>query len=104
MDKAAEDARVFGATEESIAAAHGPAEKEFHVWPENWAAVQAFLAVRTQWVTGMNGPQALDYTRVRDGLAMAGIDATPELFQKLRVIEFAVLEALNAKAKTSARA
>ena len=101
-DKVRADLRAFGATEEAIVKQLGPEEKDFHVWPENWPAVDAFLAVRTQWITGMNGPTALDYTRVRDGLAMAGIETTPELFQKLRILESAVLEALSKRAKTSA--
>lgn len=92
---------MFGATAQSVEAAHGPDEKDFPVWPENWAAVNAFLAVQTQWITGMNGPTGLDYTRVRDGLALAGIEATPEIFHKLRVLESAVLEVLSNKGKES---
>lgn len=32
------------------------------VWPENRQAVQVFLAMRTQWRIGMNGPTGLDYS------------------------------------------
>lgn len=53
--------------------------------------MQAFLAVQTQWTNGMSGPTGLDYTRVRDGLGMAGIEVTPELFQSLRLIETSAL-------------
>ncbi len=61
--------------------------------------MQAFLAVQTQWITGMNGPTGLDYTRVRDGLAMAGIEVSKDLFQKIRVMESGVLSALAEKNK-----
>jgi|CXWL01.1.fsa_nt_gi hypothetical protein len=101
MDKAREDARAFGATEESITEAHGPDDKDCHVWPDNWAAWQAFLAVQTQWNTGSAGYTGLDYTRVSSGLRMAGIAETPELFDKLRIIEAAVLNLLANKDKAS---
>jgi hypothetical protein len=93
---------VLGASEASIEAVHGPEEKDFLVWPENWPAMQAFFTVQTQWSRGGMGDLAgLDYTRVRDGLGMAGIDVTPEIFQKLRIFESAVLEALAKKEKGS---
>lgn len=64
--------------------------------------MQAFFAVQTQWASGgMGGPSGLDYTRVRAGLHLAGIEATPELFQKLQILESAVLEALAKKDKAS---
>ncbi len=99
FDQAREDARVLGFTAESIEAVHGPEEKDFHVWAENWDAWGAFMAVQTQWSTGMSGYTGLDYTRVKAGLELAGVEATPELFGKLRIIESAVLEALAPKDK-----
>lgn len=77
----------------------GPKEEGFQVWPENWPAVEAFLAVQTQWSIGMAGPTGLDYTRVRAGLELAGMQVTPELFQKLRILESAALSALARKEK-----
>lgn len=97
FDQAREDLRAFGASDDAIDAQLGPEEKNFHVWPENWAAFQAFLDVNTQWITGMSGPTGLDYERVRAGLDMAGVQVTPELFQKLRILEAAVLNALSKK-------
>ena len=91
-EKAREDLRRFGADEASIEVALGPKEEGFKVWPENWPALQAFLAVQTQWASGMGGATGLDYMRVRAGLEMAGIEVTPELFQSLRLMESAALE------------
>jgi len=91
LDKAREDLRQFGATEEEIDRQLGPEEDAFSVWPENWEALNAFLLMNTQWVVGMNGPTGLDYTRVKDGLSMAGVEMNPELFSKLRTLETAAL-------------
>lgn len=89
----------MGATEESIKEAHGDEEKDFLIWPENWEAVRAFLSVSSQWSVGVNGPTGLDYSRVRAGLEMAGIEVTPDLFGKLRVLESAALALMGGKAK-----
>jgi hypothetical protein len=93
MDQARKDARLLGATEESIVSEHGPEETLCEVWPENWLAVEAFLVVQTQWSVGMGGATGFDYTRVKAGLEMAGITVSVELFEKLRVIEHAALRA-----------
>jgi len=97
-DKAIDDASVLGATPESIAALHGEKEESFEIDPENWDAFTAFLSVATQWAMASHGgPTGLDYQRVKAGLEMAGVDVTPELFGKLRVIERAALNAMNGK-------
>lgn len=70
------------------------------MWPENWAAMEAFLSVQTQWSVGMGGPTGLDYTRVRAGLELAGVQVTPELFQQLRILESGALSALNKRNKS----
>lgn len=82
-------------------------EKEFEVWPENWATVEAFLLVSTQWrVVQQGGGMApghtywigLDYAGVAVGLSGHGIDATPEIWRGLRVMEAAARNTLNGAA------
>lgn len=80
---------------EATAASH-----DFPVWQDNWAALQAFLAVNTQWraVAGPEGSiwvQGLDYAGVAAGLTGAGIAATPELWSDLRIMEAAARNQLN---------
>lgn len=79
-------------------------EKEFEVWPENWAIVEAFLFVSTQWrVVQQGGGMApgqtywigLDYAGVAAGLAGAGIDASAEIWRGLRVMEATARNTLN---------
>lgn len=89
--KAREDLRQFGASDADIARALPPKPGPFEIWPENHDAWMAFRAVQTQWCSGAAGPTGLDYTRARDGLAMAAMEVTPEIFAKLRTIEGAAL-------------
>jgi hypothetical protein len=74
------------------------------VWAENWAIVQAFLTVTTQWrvaaiggglVPGRLIVMGFDYAGVCAGLHAAGIAATPELWRGLRIMEEAAAAALN---------
>jgi hypothetical protein len=70
------------------------------VWPQNVAAVRAFLAVCNQWRTisaGLAGPRVigLDYGAARDGLALSGIEASPDLWAEVQVIEGAAMAAMR---------
>lgn len=70
------------------------------VWPDHAAAVEAFLAVETQWRWvggGMGGLMAigLDYAGVQAGLALAGVEMTPDLWAQVRLIEAGAAAALN---------
>jgi hypothetical protein len=96
------DARALGVPEAAIAALEAGGDAgDLEVWPENWATLDAFLAVSTQWrvVPGVMGGAAyyagLDYAGVAAGLAGAGIAATPELWAGLRTMEAAARDALN---------
>jgi hypothetical protein len=65
------------------------------IWPENWAAVEVFSAMQTQWRVGMNGPTGLDYTAlppVMDLLAVQEKDERAECFAGMRVMEREALE------------
>lgn len=79
------------------------------MWLENWDTVRAFLAVSTQWnVVSIGGGLApaqtywigLNYPGVEVGLRSAGIDATPELWTGLRVMEAAAKASLNGHTET----
>lgn len=71
-------------------------DAEDGVWPENEAAVNAFLEICTQFrvVAHFDGSlqrTGLDYPAVRVGLRMAGVGVTRELWQSLQVIESGVI-------------
>lgn len=83
-------------------------EEEFEVWPDNWATVEAFLFVSTQWRVierggGMAPAQTywigLDYAGVAAGLAGAEIATSADLWRGLRVMEAAARNTLNGVAE-----
>ena len=74
-------------------------EEPVPIWPENLKAINLFISISTQWRTGMNGPIGLDYNVLfyrmdRMGLTDADHD---ELFDDIRTIEAAALNAMNKK-------
>jgi hypothetical protein len=68
------------------------------VWESNVDAVMAFLSISTQWrvVAGATGLiyTGLDYAGVRDGLSLAGIVVTPDLWAGVQTIERGALSAM----------
>lgn len=92
----AEDLAKLQAPPEALAAAAAGAPPEtVEVLPECWQAVEAFLLCQTQWrLAGMGSPIGLDYAGVQAALHLNGVAATTELFQDLRVMEHAAVEAL----------
>ncbi|MDZ4136032.1 MAG: DUF1799 domain-containing protein [Paracoccaceae bacterium] len=74
------------------------------VWPQNAGAVRAFLAVCSQWrmvalASGAVFYAGLDYGGAQAGLALAGIEASPELWAEVRVIEAGALGQLNRRGR-----
>ena len=65
-------------------------------WPENAQAVYLFIQLLTQWRVGMGGPTGLDYAAVYPLLdrKAADSDEWDQLFDDLRVMEGAALEAI----------
>lgn len=94
----------MGAPEEIVAQLEGGRDEGFEVWPDNWAIVEAFFAISTQWrVVPRGGGMepvthywiGLDYAGVAAGLAGAGIAADADLWAGLRTMEGAARNALN---------
>lgn len=66
------------------------------VWPENWQAVSVFISLGTQWRLAPNGRRyGLDYVAIQPTLRLLGVAKKEwaELFQSLRIMEAAFLEA-----------
>lgn len=73
-------------------------DDEDGVWPENEAAVHAFLEICSQFRTvahfdGTLQRTGLDYPAAEVGLRLAEVDVTPELWGAIRIIEWGVLSA-----------
>jgi hypothetical protein len=77
------------------------ANPTFEVWEENWAAVQMFLRLQTQWRMGMNGVIGLDYGAAEWLFRLYAVKVKDQrsLLEDLQVIEAAAMAKLNAEAK-----
>jgi hypothetical protein len=97
---------AFGARQADVETARAQqADRDFEVYPENWKAVQVFLAMSTQWRTAAFSTMAgarlvhlgLDYNALEPVLRLLCIRQPKRraaIFQKLRVMEEAALDAL----------
>lgn len=73
------------------------------MWSIHVPVVEAFLAISSQWRTGLAAFEGavqtiwigFDYAGVRAGLELAGVELTPALWLKLRIMEAAAVKALN---------
>ena len=72
---------------------------EAGVWELAAPAVRAFLRVTSLWRSpgAFGGSCGLDYGGVRDGLEMAGIEVTPELWAQIQCVEAGAIEAVMRK-------
>jgi hypothetical protein len=67
------------------------------IWPDNVHAVNAFVAMSTQWRVGMSGATGLDYTALPGVLRLTGIPRAdwPGVFDGIRVMEDTALETMR---------
>lgn len=73
-------------------------ESLVEVWPENWAAVEVFEALSTQWRTGpMGGVIGLDYAAIPAVLRLMDVprDQWRVLFTDLREMESEALAVMR---------
>lgn len=84
--------KFFGLTPEDYAA-----ENSVEVWPENVQAINAFVAMGTQWRVGPGGAYGLDYGVLPQVLRLAQIPRKewPQVFESIRVLEDAALEEMR---------
>jgi len=71
------------------------ASEHCEVFEENWASLEMFLKVQTQWRVGMNGLIGLDYSAVAWVLRLvAPEDQHLTLLEDLQIMEGAVLSVI----------
>nr|VFK58185.1 MAG: Phage related hypothetical protein (DUF1799) [Candidatus Kentron sp. UNK]VFK68297.1 MAG: Phage related hypothetical protein (DUF1799) [Candidatus Kentron sp. UNK] len=90
-DEIADDLAAFGADDAFIARYRArEIERHIEIFPENWQAILAWQIIQSQMTRA-----GLRYGDVRAGLEMAEFSITPELFEKLRIIETAIVRTWN---------
>lgn len=69
------------------------------IWPENWAALDVFSALQTQWRVGMAGPTGLDYAVLPVVMDLQGIDPAEraECFAGVQEMEREALQIFGRK-------
>lgn len=72
------------------------APDEEGLWEMHADALNAFLAISTQWRVS-DRAIGLDYAGVRAGLRMAGLKVSPEVWMEVQVIESGAIAAFNRK-------
>ncbi|MBO9717526.1 MAG: DUF1799 domain-containing protein [Pseudoxanthomonas sp.] len=74
-------------------------EAEFDVWPDNAVAVNVFIAMQTQWRTGLAGATGLDYAALPAVLRLVGVPEPdqPDTFECLRSMEAEALTIMERK-------
>ncbi|WP_280177092.1 DUF1799 domain-containing protein [Pseudomonas duriflava] len=67
------------------------------MWPDNLQAFQVFESMATQWRCGPGGPTGLVYSELRDVMRYLSIPRKdqPEIFDAIRVMESAALDAIH---------
>ncbi len=78
----------------------------FFLWPEHEEAVRVFLACRTQWRVGFDGPTGLDYTGVESLIRMRRLvqrARVPEVLAELQILEDETLAEWRRQRKASDR-
>lgn len=82
---------AFGLTADDIDAAE--------VWPDTLPAVNVFVAMATQWRTGMGGPVGLDYAALPAVFRLVGVPRAEwsGIFEDLRVMEAEALNVMSEK-------
>jgi ABC-type thiamine transport system substrate-binding protein len=69
--------------------------ENFGVWPENWAAVEMFLRVQTQWRTTMGGLLGLDYGVLAWVFKLYAVEDERSMLEDLQVMEAAAMAVLT---------
>lgn len=69
------------------------------VWPENWEAVQLFLALQADWITpgAMGGSYRLPTTEIEAAMRIKGIKDKQSAWQKLQLMKEHAADALMRK-------
>lgn len=72
-----------------------PVAAEFEVHPDNWATVEMFLRLQTQWRSTMNGVIGLDYSAAQWLFRLYEVQDERALLEDLQTMEVAAMQAIN---------
>jgi len=78
-------------------------DEDFSIYPENWAAINLFMQLDTNWRNTLIATPAgivsmragIDYTSLESLMRMTGIEDMKDTFWRVRTMELAALEAMS---------
>ena len=96
-DSLSDDLAAWGVLPEQIKTIAGQIkENTFELWSHNVEAWNAFMIICNQFNYSSAGTLiGLNYSAIKDGFEMAGYKMTPKTFDKLQVIDSAVIKQVN---------
>lgn len=68
---------------------------QFEVHPDNWATVEMFLRLQTQWRSTMSGVIGLDYSAAQWLFRLYEVQDQRALLEDLQTMEIAAMQVIN---------
>jgi len=72
-----------------------PVAAQFEVHPDNWATVEMFLRLQTQWRSSMSGVIGLDYSAAQWLFRLYEVQDQRALLEDLQTMEVAAMQVIN---------
>jgi hypothetical protein len=72
-----------------------PVAAQFEVHPYNWATVEMFLRLQTQWRSTMSGVIGLDYSAAQWLFRLYEVQDQRALLEDLQTMEVAAMQVIN---------
>jgi hypothetical protein len=72
-----------------------PVAAQFEVHPDNWATVEMFLRLETQWRSTMSGVIGLDYSAAQWLFRLYEVQDQRALLEDLQTMEVAAMQVIN---------
>ena len=72
-----------------------PVAAQFEVHPDNWATVEMFLRLQTQWRSTMSGVIGLDYSAAQWLFRLYEVQDQRALLEDLKTMEVAAMQVIN---------
>jgi hypothetical protein len=90
-----EDAALLG-IDSAVFAPVKEEDRDLEIWPENWEAVEVFVAMATQWRhSSLGGVVGLDYVALNTVMGILAVRDVKDVFYCVRIMESEALTVIN---------
>ena len=96
LEEAISDLKYLKAPEEIILEMRqAQASVDFEVWDDNWATIEMWLRLQTQWRTSFGGLIGLDYVACKFLFEVYGVEDQREMMDSIIIMERSALSAIG---------